>query len=149
MADAFPSKRDGWLVAIVWLSGGLLLGTAWLPLASPGLGALRIPVALLHGLGAGLGFWVLYGTSYRIADRELLVRGGPFRWRIPLDAIRSVTPTNNPLSSPACSLDRLRIAYGDRALMVSPADKAGFLAALAGRCPQLSLAADRLVERVS
>lgn len=153
MADGFPSKRDGWLVAVIWLSGVLLLGTAWIPLANPVLGALRVPVALLHVLGAGFGFWVMYGTGYRFEDRALLVSSGPFRWRIALDAIRAVTPTHDPRSSPACSLDRLRIAYvgtrGDRALMVSPADKPGFLAALASRCPQLSLVADRLVARVS
>ena len=135
--SAFPSKRDAWIVAVIWLSGALLVGTAWIPLASDDFGARGLALALVHVAGAAFGFWVLYGTHYRVDEREVLVRSGPFRWRIPLDAITSVTPTTNPLSSPACSLDRLRIAYrgprGERALLVSPDDKAGFLAALAAR----------------
>jgi hypothetical protein len=137
MAETFPSKRDGWLVAVIWLAGVLLVVTAWIPIVAGPFGALRVPLAIVHLGTAGFAFWVLYGTAYRVGERELLVRSGPFRWRIPIDAITTVTPTANPLSSPAVSLDRLRIAYraarGDRALMVSPADKAGFLAALAAR----------------
>ena len=46
--------------------------------------------------------------------------------------IIDVTETRNPLSSPALSLDRLRIRYGaDKHIMVSPDDKTGFLDAIA------------------
>jgi hypothetical protein len=137
VTQVFPTKRDGWLVAVLWIAGACLLGTAWIPVVARPYGAWGVVLSLVHVASAAFAFWVLYGTDYRVADRELLVRGGPFRWRIPLDAIVSVVPTRNPLSSPACSLDRLRIAYrgphGERALMVSPADKPGFLAALAAR----------------
>jgi PH (Pleckstrin Homology) domain-containing protein len=137
MAQMFPSKRDAWLVAVIWIAGALLAGTAWIPVVAGPFGALRVPLALVHLGAAAFAFWVLYGTGYSVGERELLVRSGPFRWRIPIDAIASITPTTNPISSPACSLDRLRIAYrgvrGARALLVSPADKAGFLAALAAR----------------
>ena len=137
MTQVFPSKRDGWLVAVIWVAGALLLGTAWIPVVVGPYGALRVPIALVHLAAAGFAFWVLYGTGYRVGERELLVRSGPFRWRIPIDAIVSVTRSTNPISSPACSLDRLRIAYrgarGERALLVSPADRSGFLAALAAR----------------
>jgi hypothetical protein len=144
MADVFPSKRDGWLVAVIWMAGVLLVGTAWIPIIAGPFGALRIPLAILHLAVAGFAFWVLYGTGYRVGDRDLLVRSGPFRWRIPIDAIASITPSSNPISSPACSLDRLRIAYrgarGERALLVSPADRAGFLAALAARGAAIRIA---------
>ncbi|MFQ5610075.1 MAG: PH domain-containing protein [Woeseiaceae bacterium] len=41
-------------------------------------------------------------------------------------------PTRNPLSSPALSLDRLKITYGpkNRKVLVSPADKESFVQAL-------------------
>ncbi|RIK97992.1 MAG: hypothetical protein DCC71_21360 [Proteobacteria bacterium] len=126
-----------------------LVATAFLPLFTEDAGALAIPFALFHLAVAGFIAWTLFGTAYRIGDDAILVRSGPFRWRIPLGAIVSVTPTRNPLSSPAVSLDRLRVAYraarGERALMLSPADKAGFLAELAARCPSLRLAGDRLL----
>jgi hypothetical protein len=84
-------------------------------------------------------FWTLYGTNYRLLGDQLLIRSGPFRFRVPLAEITSVAPSRNPTSSPACSLDRLEIRYrGDRArILISPVDQAGFLEALARHCRQL------------
>ena len=73
---------------------------------------------------------MLIGTHYTVDGNILRIRCGPFRWQVLVDAIESVEPTRNPLSSPALSLDRLRIQYGKRRIFVSPADKAGFLKAI-------------------
>lgn len=74
---------------------------------------------------------VMFGTSYTIDRRVLTVRSGPFRWKVPLDEIESVEATRSPLSSPALSLDRLRVRYGKRrSILVSPADKERFLQAI-------------------
>lgn len=150
-ASSFPSKRDGWLVAVVWIACGVVVASAGLQLVGDeAVWARAALAAVLLGVAAFM-LWVLNGTGYRIEERSLHVRGGPFRWRIPLDAIVSVTPTRNPLSSPALSLDRLRVTHrtrrGERGLMISPADKAGFLAALTDRCPHLVRTADGLTAR--
>ncbi len=72
--------------------------------------------------------WLLAGTRYTLTDSDLRVRCGPFRWRVALAEILSVTPTRNPLSSPAPSLDRLCIEYGSgKSIMISPKDKEAFL----------------------
>ncbi|MFN7267027.1 MAG: PH domain-containing protein, partial [Bacteroidota bacterium] len=48
--------------------------------------------------------------------------------KIDITTIRKITETNNPLSSPALSLDRLWIDYGKNgAVMISPEDKEGFI----------------------
>jgi len=61
----------------------------------------------------------------------LEIRSGPFKWTIPLDAIKKVDPSRSLLSSPALSLDRLRIQYGGgKSILVSPNDRDGFLAAI-------------------
>ena len=67
---------------------------------------------------------------------------------VPLGEIESVTPSRNPLSSPACSLDRLHVRYrgSKRGVLISPDDKAGFLHELVMRCPDLRLSGGR-VER--
>jgi hypothetical protein len=76
----------------------------------------------------------MLSTRYTLTESELRIVSGPFRWRIPLQEIRSVTPTRNPLSSPALSLDRLRIEYGNgNWIMVSPRDKERFLKELQTR----------------
>jgi membrane protein YdbS with pleckstrin-like domain len=129
----FRSKVDAWL-------GAVLIGAA---LASVGSAAavamvreplhavIVVPIVLL---GAVLPLWLLRTTDYTLNAAELLVRCGPFKWRIPLGDIRTVTATRNPLSSPALSLDRLRIDYGPlKSIMISPADQERFLAELERR----------------
>jgi hypothetical protein len=70
----------------------------------------------------------LLATHYTLEPRQLLVRSGPFKWKVPIKDITSITATSNPLSSPALSLDRLRIEYGrGSAIMVSPRNKDQFL----------------------
>jgi hypothetical protein len=71
---------------------------------------------------------------YGLDDTHLLVRFGICRKRIPLVDILEVNPTHNPLSSPALSLDRLRVQFGPgafQAVMISPAERNRFLDELA------------------
>lgn len=87
-----------------------------------------IAIALL---ATGLPIWLLWSTDYRIQDDALLIRSGPFRWRISLSEIQEVEPSRSLLSSPALSIDRLRISYGNnRSILVSPEDKSGFIEAV-------------------
>jgi hypothetical protein len=96
-------------------------------LSHPGSGA-GLVLAIVGPLSLGLVAWTLFGTYYALDDTRLTVRGGPFSWQIDLRDVHSVTPTRNPLSSPALSLDRLRIDYGQgRSLMVSPREKEAFV----------------------
>lgn len=82
------------------------------------------------GVGALIG-WLVLSTRY-VVEREMLrIVAGPFRWKVRLDEITGVEETRNPLSSPALSLDRLKIHFGNgKRIMISPADKAGFLKAI-------------------
>lgn len=129
----FPSRIDRWLAIVLASSVLVSLGVALiLPFVLPG--AIGLPVAALLLASGSLQLWLLRATDYTVDGTELRIRCGPFRWRIALQDIRRVTPTRSLLSSPALSLDRLRIDYGDgRALMVSPADKDGFIAAVERR----------------
>jgi hypothetical protein len=98
---------------------------------------------LLFGVYFGLVFPMRYGLD----DNHLLVRFGVCRQRIPLSAITEVCPTHNPLSSPALSLDRLRVQFGPgvfKAVMISPADRTRFLDDLAQKAG-LRREGDRLV----
>ena len=79
------------------------------------------------------------------------MRAAFFRWRIPLDQIIEVYPTHNPLSSPALSLDRLRINYKRPSgktwwVMISPKEKEQFLDDLA-KAAGLEKDGNRLVRR--
>jgi hypothetical protein len=130
----FRSKIDAWLlIVLVAASAVAVLSAGALLAVTGGGGAWLLAIAIVL-LGAGLPLWVLLSTRYTLTASELRVASGPFAWRVPLADIKAVTPTRNPLSSPALSLDRLRIDYAQgRWLMVSPGEKEGFLRELHAR----------------
>ena len=83
---------------------------------------------LTIGLGIALPLWLLFSTRYTLDSKLLMVKSGPLKWRIPVKDITNITPTRSIFSSPALSLDRLRISYGNkRNVMISPRDKDQFL----------------------
>ena len=130
-AKRFRSKVDTWIlilmiVAIVFQV--VAVGAAALqaddPLATTGLLLLVIGVS-------GLMLWLLVGTHYTVDRGYIRIASGPFRWKVPVEDITSISRTKNPLSSPALSLDRIMIRYGKRRrVMISPADRDGFLRAI-------------------
>lgn len=130
-AKRFKSKIDRWIFILlivviatqIWAVGSTAV-QAGDPLITTGMILLAIAVV-------GLLVWLLVATSYTVDQGILKIAAGPFRWKVPLDQITSVEATKSPLSSPALSLDRIRIRYGKRRrIMISPADKAGFLKAI-------------------
>jgi hypothetical protein len=130
----FKSKVDRWLLylLIAVMVFEVVVMSVAATQADTALEATTLVMAAL--VVAGLLGSMLIGTHYTVEGNTLRIACGPFRWKVAVDAIESVEPTRNPLSSPALSLDRLRIQYGKRRILVSPADKAGFLRAI-GRDP--------------
>ena len=130
-SKVFRSKVDWWIRILLGLAiAGLFVACATVILE--GVDPVGTTITILSCIaGLALIVWVLVGTVYKIERGTLIVRSGPMRWKIPIDEITSVEATRSPLSSPALSLDRLRIRYGKRRrIMISPADKAGFLRAI-------------------
>ena len=126
----FRSKIDLWLFLV-------LAAAAAVPLLQT-LAALRngenwLPHLLIFGLLGGFISWLLLSTKYTVDRDTLLVQSGPFRWRISRNEITGIVPSKSILSSPALSLDRLRIdyAHGRHSILISPRDKDGFLKAIA------------------
>lgn len=144
----YPSKRDAWIVLVLWVAVAGMVAAAvaiWVDEAPLGF---RAGMSALLAATAALTLWVMYSTAYTFEKGELIVRSGPFRWKVPLDSIHEAFPTRNPLSSPACSLDRIRIRYGRRwGIMISPENKSAFLRDLVTRVPELELRGDRVVRR--
>jgi membrane protein YdbS with pleckstrin-like domain len=131
METRFSSKIDGWMIPIMIVSVGALITAlvAVLVEETPWpLRALTVVVVILVTL---LLFTIFKSTYYVIAGDTLRIVSGPFKWKIPVADIVGVTPSRNPLSSPALSMDRLKISYGKRKfVLVSPEDKAGFIRAI-------------------
>ncbi len=136
----FASKVDGWLLLVV-LAAVAACAVAMLALATRGPAWTAVGWLVIALPGIVLPLWVLCDTRYELTDDALRVRSGPFRWRVGLRDVRAVVPSRSLLSSPALSLDRLRIDHGRTAsLLVSPKDRERFLEELICRCPALSSA---------
>ncbi len=143
----YPSKRDRWLEVVIWMASLLSVAAGLGSLVTgAGLRILALTSAVCLGV-PGFMVWSFYGTGYTLFPDELRIRSGPFRFRVPLGGITSVVPSRNPVSSPACSLDRLEIRYreGRSRILISPENRPAFLEALAERCKQLVHCGDRLL----
>ena len=129
----FRSKMDWWFLGFIIAMSGLL---AQLILAPYGKGILmqNLLFVVVYALTIVLLWWPLWSTRYVVDQEQLTIRSLCFKWVIPLSAIQSVSETDNSISSPALSLDRLKIEYlkqgQTKTILVSPKDKVAFKAAL-------------------
>lgn len=127
MPTIYRSKVDIWLFVVLAFAALAALYSAAQTMAAGTTGSILVAL-LVAVVGVGLPLWLLFSTRYTLEATYLLAQSGPFKWVVPLADIKSITPSNNPLSSPALSLDRLRIDYGKgRMLLISPRDKEQFL----------------------
>jgi hypothetical protein len=137
MRTTFRSKVDPKLKALGFAAPCIaILSLVTSEGLSNRLGWLPMTVTVLI---AAMVVWVVLNTYYAFQGDALVVRSGPFSWRISLADIRAVRESNSLRSGPALSMDRLEITRRNgRAMLISPQDKAGFLAMLHRRAPHLS-----------
>ena len=134
MADSvYHSRIDQWLFMVFAIASLLAVG-ACVPLLLYGSWVEWLLAGLTVAAGIGLPWWVMLTTVYTVTTGFLHIRSGPFHWQVPLRQIHSIKRTRSALSSPALSLDRLKIDYSDaRSIMISPEDAERFLAELKSR----------------
>lgn len=126
----FESKRDIWLMAVAFGVPAIVLAVL------PGPAVVKVIAIAVVVIFA---FRTFRSTYYIIEGEMLTIRSMGLRWRVPIRDIRSITPTRSAASSPALSLDRLRIDYGRRTILVSPEDRERFIAALRTVNPAISV----------
>ena len=118
----YRSKLDAWIVVLFSV---IFLITMILPLLEGNFTGLWItlPMAIfiIH---------LFSNTYYTISGNTLHVKSGFMVNRtINIAAIRKIEETNNMISSPATSLDRLEIFYSKyESIIISPKNKADFIA---------------------
>lgn len=97
---------------------------------------LAIPIGLICIIA-----YLFYDTTYKIDDESLEIRFGfLYKINVPIKEIKEIRETNNPLSSPAASLDRLDICYGrSGSVLISPKDKQKFVQALLDIHPEIEV----------
>ncbi|WP_173917509.1 PH domain-containing protein [Halobacillus sp. Marseille-Q1614] len=137
----YKSKKDWWLAVILWGALLYVMGNGLYSLVTERMGmgeflsvlflSLVIPVFIL---------WLWLTVAYIIEEEELIVKYGPFKRRIPLYSIKTLKKTMNPISSPALSLKRIELVYGQYStILTSPKDRDEFMQTIKERCPHVRI----------
>ncbi|MFV0378164.1 MAG: PH domain-containing protein [Mangrovibacterium sp.] len=120
----YPSKISLGIVAFLMI---VLGGSAILMLTQQAWDGLLVIL-----LTSAFIVWLFRTTYYLIDGNRLCIKSFfIINLTIEISTITKIEETNNPLSAPALSLDRLAIYHGKRyPVLVSPANKADFVHAL-------------------
>jgi hypothetical protein len=156
-----PGKTDWWIggllaliAAALVVGAGTLIGVA----VVAGQYAALAPGTVLLLVG-GMLVWILRGTNSEITETSLIIRSGPFRWTVPLDAIEEVVPQTHWYAGPALewnfglAVKGIRIRYRKKSggltwpIRIAPRDRAAFLLELAERLPGLEVKDDGSLRR--
>ncbi len=138
MVRIYKSKVSYGLLTAVFL---IMFGPLMFQLSDFTLNTQRIfGILLLIGTFA-LILHMFLRTIYTIANDKLKIRSGFFSYKpIEISEIRKITKTNNIISSPAASFDRIEIQYGKfKSIIISPKDKLNFCKDLNGLNPEIKI----------
>lgn len=126
----YRSMVDWWLAVLT--IGGLGLGLIVVAVAAWSEGdPLSLGIFLSVLVMVGILAWPV---TYTLTEDELVVRSGVLRWRVRFTEVEGVVATRAMWSSPAWSLDRLRVDYGKgRWILISPERREEFVRELKGR----------------
>lgn len=126
----FKSKRDFWLGLLIWVP--MLI--ALVPVFISDLLIIQV-LMLVAILFVG---WIWFGTFYTVHEDVVVVRCGPFRERIKISEIKSISPAKTVLASSALSMDRLELKHGKWGVtIISPENKEGLIQALLEKNPNI------------
>ena len=80
-------------------------------------------------------------TLYTVDNTKLRIKSGFFSYKpIEISEIKRITKTNNIISSPAASFDRIEIHYGKfKSIIISPKDKLNFCKDLNELNPEIKI----------
>ena len=120
----FKSKVDSWIAVVLWGSVAVCI--------VPFIDEPKVMTLLLAVGYTALIAYLWFSTKYIIDGDVLVVKNGFKPTKVPIQEIESLKHTNNPLSSPALSMDRMEVVYrpGKQMVLISPKDRERFIAIL-------------------
>ena len=126
MRQVYHSKLDIWLILLMVIcTASAVIFTVQLAQWKELL-LVRIGILLMAALVA-TPLWLILTTRYILNHQAMSIICGPFKWRIPYATIDDIQDTQSLRTSPALSLDRLAIHYGQvHQIVISPRGKQQF-----------------------
>ncbi len=132
--NTYKTRIDRWLIVVLLVPMLLVVGLGFYLYPSFPAEALMCWGTLLFS--ASLVAVIGFPCEYTLDTDHLLIRSGVIRYRIPYADITHVAKSNSLWSSPAWSLQRIKIDYGTRKfILVSPQDRDAFINALQSKTP--------------
>ncbi|WP_151749407.1 PH domain-containing protein [Acinetobacter seifertii] len=126
----FRSKIDWWLLLIFVVITANIIFKIYQEVHHSSMGT-NFSHLIIYSLVIVVIWFPIFSTYYVVENSTLVINSLVFHWKINIDDIIQIEPTHNPLSSPALSLDRLKISYMKNGrvakVMISPKDKEVFL----------------------
>ena len=125
----FHTKIDWWILGFLIAMTGLLIQLLYTMYAKGTMVEYPEHTAV-YILTIAVIWWPVFNTRYIIENEALIIHSLFLKWHIPLANIQNISKTNNSISSPALSLDRLKIEYMKdgkiKQVLVSPRDQQAF-----------------------
>ncbi|OTG88050.1 hypothetical protein B9T31_00545 [Acinetobacter sp. ANC 4558] len=129
----FHTKIDWWVYAFLICLTGLLIQLLITMQAKGNITAYPFH-SITYLLTILVIWWPVANTRYVVDHENLIITCMFLKWKIKLSDIEKIEPTSNSVSSPALSLNRLKIEYTkggkNKFVLVSPRNKDKFYQAL-------------------
>ncbi|WP_405097096.1 PH domain-containing protein [Oceanobacillus sp. FSL H7-0719] len=133
----FSSKKDSLYSLAIWGTIAILFFSIILNFS---LSIFNIIWILIGVITIGFLIWVWFGTGYRIENEVIKIQNGPFKWKVSIQDINSISKRKSILATPALSVERLVLHYGRYGEMqLSPKAKSEFIELLLTKNPQIKL----------
>ena len=132
MKTVYPTKVSVTLVLII----SIIVGCTFVPLIINSKWILFFIDLLVYAIL----LYLMLSIKYEINDSQLIIHQTMGKMIIDINTIKSIEPTHTIISSPAASLDRLRINYNKYdEVIISPRRKEEFIQHLLSINPQIEL----------
>jgi hypothetical protein len=135
----FYSARSWWISLIIWGALALLVFSVVEAVQQSGVALWSLFLSVLAG---GLLLWMWLATFYRVIEKDLYYRSGPFNGSLPINSIRTITTGKTmyvgmkpALATKGCIIEYNK--YDD--IYLSPQDQEGFIAALLSINPNIKV----------
>ena len=127
----YKSKIDNWLIATVAIIIAGIIASVVIPLVTSFSWTALIIGIVYSSLTIALFVGLMRDTKYIVSGSSLTIRCTFLvNYRININDIREISDTKSLISSPALSLDRIKIRTPRGTMIISPAEKAEFITAL-------------------
>jgi len=136
MTKKYSSKVSYGLLIVVFI---VFFSPLIFNLIESGITLNMVLLGLFLTITFGLIVHMFFKTEYTIAEDRLYIKCGFFTYKpIEISDIKEITKSNNIISSPAASFDRIEIRYGKyEEIIISPKDKFEFAKYLTNLNPKI------------